>query len=411
MNRTEVLELRNKRAALAEQARQILADAKDGALNEEQRTAFDKIHADINALGQRVEAEERQAELEASLNLSIREPQRPDVRDARVPESRGDVLAGDQYRDAFRAWVTEPVAGITTEQRSMIHQFRAQGVASAGIGGATVPAGFRAQLMEAMKAFGGIRTSRATILNTEAGNDLPIPTVNETSQTGELIAENTAVTAQDATFSSVTMKAYKYSSKTILVGFELMQDTGIDLTGYIARALGTRLGRITNTHFTTGDNSSKPQGVVSASTAGKTAAAAAAITYLELIDLIHSVDPAHRANAQFMFNDATLVLFKKLVDSEGRPLWLPGVAVGEPDRILGYQYIINQDMASPATTAKTVLFGDFSYYHVRDVMDVTLYRIADKYIEQGSVGFLAYMRTDGRLVNPGSNPIKHLVQA
>lgn len=417
MNRIEINTLRQQRAALAQQARTILDEAGSNPLSSEQREKWDKVMADVDGMKVRIDAEERQLSLDSSLEGSIREPNKPEVRnEPQVAETRDARLANEEYKAAFREYLAGGFEGLAPEQRRLIAdlrnpELRAQGVASAGIGGATVPTGFRNQLMEAMKAFGGVRTAGATVLSTDAGNTLPIPTVNETAQTGELVAENTAVTAQDATFSSVSLLAYKYSSKTILVSFELLQDSAIDITGYIAEALGTRLGRIQNTHFTTGTGSSQPQGVVTGSTSGKTAASATAITYLELIDLMHSVDPAHRGNAKFMMNDLTLAAIKKLQDTTGRPLWLPGVAVGEPDTLLGKPYVINQDMATIATAAKTVLFGDFKYYHVRDVMDVQLFRITDKYIEQGSVGFLAYLRSDGKMVNPGSNPIKYLVQA
>ena len=49
-------------------------------------------------------------------------------------------------------------------------------------------------------------------------------------------------------------------SKAVLVSVELLQDASFDLSAYLGKALGTRVARIKNTHFTTGDNSSKPQG-------------------------------------------------------------------------------------------------------------------------------------------------------
>jgi hypothetical protein len=57
----------------------------------------------------------------------------------------------------------------------------------------------------------------------------------------------------------------------------------------------------------------------------------------------------------------TLRDLKLIADQEDRPIWLPGIATREPDTILGYQYVINQDMAHRrAPLAKPLLFGDFS---------------------------------------------------
>lgn len=414
MNRTEVLELRRNRAALVEQARTILnaATVASRSLTTEEQVKWDAIHADADALKTRIDREERQASLEAELTESTRETPRSTEQRVISPvtQTRAERLASSEYDQAFRAML---IGSQTPEQRQLVSEFRtAQGVGSGGIGGYVVPQGFRATLIEAMKAFGGMRSARSTQITTDSGNDLPIPTLNDTSNTGELIAENTAVTEQGVTFSNKTLNAYKFSSKSVLVSFELLQDSAIDVNGLLAKTLGTRLGRIQNTYFTTGTGTSQPQGAVAGATLGKTAASATALTYLELIDLIHSVDMDHRKTAQFMFNDGVLKAVKQLVDSQGRPLWLPSVAVGEPDSIVGYPYVINQDMqATLATGTKTVLFGDFSYYYIRDVMDVQLFKITDKYVEQGSVGFLAYLRSDGKYVNPGSNPIKYLIQA
>jgi HK97 family phage major capsid protein len=416
MNRIEINELRQNRAAIFNQATSILDAAGNNPLNAEQREKWEKHMADIDAMGERVKAEERRLQLEAELTDTVREPQRPEVRTEAKPayETRAARMAAPEYREAFNAWLRSPegVAGISPEHRSMLNEYRAQSIATNSAGGFLVPTGFRANLVEALKAFGGVRgESGATVLTTDSGNALPIPTANDTTQTGELVAENTAVTPQDIAFNNVTLNAYKYSSKSVLISFELLQDSAINLESYVNGALATRLARIHNTHFTTGTGSSQPQGVVTAASAGKTAASATAITYSEVLDLIHSVDRAHRKGGKFMFNDAVLKAIKQLADSQGRPLWMPSVREGDQDMFLGYPYVINQDMATIATGNKTMLFGDFQYYTIRDVMDVTLYRIVDKYIEQGSVGFLAYMRSDAKLVNPGSNPIKYLVQA
>ena len=131
------------------------------------------------------------------------------------------------------------------------------------------------------------------------------------------------------------------------------------------------------------------------------------VIYEDLVDLEHSVDPAYRAEAEFMFHDDTLKVLKKLKDADGRPLWLPGVAVREPDTILGYNYVINQDMPIMAANAKSILFGDFSKYMIRDVMDLMLLRLVERYADFAQVGFIAFSRHDGDLLDAGTNPIKH----
>src|SRR5690606_11276142 len=142
-------------------------------------------------------------------------------------------------------------------------------------------------------------------IETATGNAIPWPTLDDTSNKGSLLTENTQVNPQDLTFNTKTLNAYKYSSDLILVSNELLQDSALDVESIIRMALAERIGRILNEHFTTADGSSKPHGIVTASSLGVTAASQSAITADELIDLEHSVDPAYRSDpsCRFMFND------------------------------------------------------------------------------------------------------------
>jgi hypothetical protein len=99
-----------------------------------------------------------------------------------------------------------------------------------------------------------------------------LPTSDGTAEVGEIIAENTTATSADISFGTKSLVAYKYSSKVVAVPFELLQDSNVDVEAFVRKRLATRLGRITNTHFTTGTGSSQPNGVVTAATTGYTCA-------------------------------------------------------------------------------------------------------------------------------------------
>ncbi len=174
------------------------------------------------------------------------------------------------------------------------------------------------------------------------------------------------------------------------------------------------MGRITNTHFTVGTGTGQPNGIVTASTAGKVGLTGQTVSVIfdDLIDMVHSVDPAYRelGNCKWMMNDSSLKLIRKLKDSQGRPVFLPGydgLAGSMPDTLLGYPIVINQDVPVMAANAKSILFGDFSFYNIRDVMDVTLFRFDDSaYAKLGQVGFLMWMRSGGNLIGLG-NEVKY----
>lgn len=152
-------------------------------------------------------------------------------------------------------------------------------------------------------------------------------------------------------------------------------------------------------------------GVVSAATLGVTAASASDVTFDEVaFDLPHTVDPAYRMNARFMFADSTLKVLKKKKDGEGNYLWTSGTAMREPDRIAGYAYTINQSMDAIGSGKKPVAFGDFSKYMVRRVAGVQVLRLTERYADYNQTGFLAFQRWDGALVDAGTHPVKYLTQ-
>ena len=280
-------------------------------------------------------------------------------------------------------------------------------------GGFTVQTVVAKEVVEALKAYGGMRQA-ATVFQTSMGNDILFPTSDGTGEVGELIGQNTTASAQDPAFTGVTLSVYKYSSKVVAIPFELLQDSQIDVEAFVRKRLVTRVGRITNTHFTVGTGTGQPNGVVTASTAGKVGLTGQTVSVIfdDLIDMVHSVDPAYRmlGNCKWMMNDASLKLIRKLKDSQGRPVFLPGydgLAGSMPDTLLGYPIVINQDVPVMAANAKSILFGDFSFYNIRDVMDVTLFRFDDSaYAKLGQVGFLMWMRSGGNLIGLG-NEIKY----
>jgi HK97 family phage major capsid protein len=185
-------------------------------------------------------------------------------------------------------------------------------------------------------------------------------------------------------------------------------DSAIDIEALVLDIIVTRIGRIQNDHFTTGTGSSQPRGAATAAGVGVTAtnstSQVTAILADTLFDVQHSVDPAYRAAARWMFNDNTMKIVRKLKDGQNRYLFVPGydsgVPGGEPATLLGSPITINQSMADMAASARSILFGDFSKYIIRDVLDVSLYRFDDSaFTRNGQIGFLGFARSGGNLVD------------
>lgn len=291
-----------------------------------------------------------------------------------------------------------------------LESFATQTTTTTG-GGYTIARGFRAELEKAVKAFGGMYEA-ARIITTGSGNVMDWPTTNDTNNKAYLLAESTsaATSAQAVVFGQQQFEAYKYTSGLIQVPTELLEDSEFNISSLMIELLSERIWRGTNEAFTIADGSSKPKGVVPASTYGLSSKDDASPSPDDFIDLMHAVDPGYRRNARWMFDDTTLKHVKKLSvsSSDIRPLWLPSFRDGEPATILGKPYTINQDVPTWASGNKAVLFGDFSKYIIRQVRNMRIVRLNERYGELDQTAFVVFFRVDGDLLNAGTHPIKHL---
>mgnify|MGYP005823682117 CR=1 FL=1 len=291
-------------------------------------------------------------------------------------------------------------------------EVRAQSVGTTTAGGNFVADEAMAAVDLALLAFGGMRQV-STIMTTASGADLPIPTSDDTSNTGAILSENLEDSEQDITMGQVVLQSYKYTSKIVRVSVEFLQDSNVQVAGFVGSRLGERLGRITNTHFTTGTGSSQPNGIVTAATAsGVTTASNTALTFSEILQLKHSVDIAYRGTAGFMCHDTVLRYMKELTTdpNQNRPLWNPALAPGGSDLFDGHPVHVNNDVATGAS-AKAILFGELSKYTIREVAGITLVRLDERFAEYHQVAWLAFLRTDADLIDAGTNPVKYLTLA
>jgi HK97 family phage major capsid protein len=403
---SKLAQLREQRAAAAKKANDLNnkypADQRMPAAEAEQ---LDAVLAEVEAIDAEIAREQRLAQLaldnpEAQHQAAIAAATRPGG--AQTDEGA-----------ALRAMLTGGLSALSPEQRSaMVARVNpdiraAMSTTTGSEGGYTVATEFSRNLIQAMKAMYAVR-SVASGIQTSTGAQMLFPTTDATAEEGEIVGQNVTVTVGETTFGQASMDVYKYSSKSIALPFELLQDSMFNVEEYIQFLLQLRLGRIQNRHQTVGTGASQPRGIVTAAASGKVGATGqtATITYDDLVDLEHSVDPYYRAAAKWMFHDDTLKVVRKVKDSQGRPIFVPGYEQGNPggapDRLLGREIALNQHMATMAANAKSVLLGDFKKYLIRDVMDVTLFRMTDSaYTLKGQVGFVAFCRSGGNMVDVG----------
>lgn len=416
---SKLAQLRERRNAKAQEAN-ALNDKypADKRMPKDEADRLDTLLAEIESIDDEIKREQRVAQLAGDNEDQTLENLRN--RHTRTPGAhKGERVEAD----AMRAFLRGGVAALTDEQRARMSgrqnedirqamNVAIQAAMSTGTpaeGGYTVATEYDRRVEQAMKAFGGM-LEVADVLNTGTGASMNFPTNDATGETGEILGENADVTLGETTFGNVPLVVYKYSSKKIALPFELIQDSFIDIEALVQDILGMRLGRIYNTHATTGDGSSKPYGIVTGAALGKagTTGQTATVLYDDLVDLEHSVNRAYRSmpGVGWMMADSSMKVVRKIKDTQGRPIFVPGYETGNPggapDRLMGKPVTINDDVAAMAASAKSILYGAFKKYKARRVMDLTMFRMTDSaFTLKGQVGFVAFNRMGGRLVDAG----------
>lgn len=410
--------LRERRAAKAQEARKLLDDNTGEKWNATIKAQVDALYNEIESIDEQISAHQRQIEIDAENGGGDPEKVK-DRLDPKDPKNAGVVL--------FNKWARVGMEGLNAEERTQV--MNTMSTTTGSEGGFTVPTLISSQLIDAMKAFGAMRAVAETI-KTADGRPLSFPGSDGTAEVGELLAQNVVATNADPVFTTVSLNVFMYSSKTIAVPFALLQDTTIDIEAFIRKRIAQRLGRIGNQHFTTGTGAgAQPDGVVPRASSGKVGTTGQTLTiiYDDLVDLIHAVDPAYRhPGCAFMTNDSLLRVLRKLKDTAGRPIWMPSYDQGISqkalsaqgggyssqdaavvyDTLMGFPVFVNNDMAVPAANAKTMLFGDHTYYKIRDAMEIQLFRFTDSaYAQKGQTGFMAWSRMGGNLVD--TNAVKY----
>ena len=384
----KILELREKRAKLWDSTKAFLDSRRNenGLLSAEDTATYEKMEADVVSLGKEIDRLERQA----VLDLELSKPTTAAItnKPSQHQETEKTGRASSEYKAAF--WKA-------MKNKNSFDVQNALQVGTDSEGGYLVPDEFERTLVEALQEENIFR-QLATIITTSSG-DRKIPVV-ATKGTASWVDEEGAIPESDDAFGQVSIGAYKLATM-IKVSEELLNDSVFNLEQYIAKEFGRRIGAKEEEAFFVGDGTGKPTGIFNTTGGagvGITTASATAITIDEIMDLFYSLKSPYRKNAVFVTNDATVKSIRKLKDGNGQYLWQPSVTAGQPDTILNRPMKTSTNVPVIAAAAKTIAFGDFSYYWVADRQGRAFQRLNELYAATGQVGFKATQRVDGKLI-------------
>ncbi len=390
----KILELREKRAK-AWDATKAFLDTKrgtDGLISAEDEATYNKMEADVIALGKEIDRLEKQAILDAELNAPMANPLTGKPSNPKLEGKTG--RATDEYRKAFwNAMRTRAGEGLDPTVKNALK------IGTDSEGGYLVPDEFERTLVDALEEENIFRRLAKVI--TTASGDRKIPVV-ASKGTASWIDEEGAIPESDDSFGQVSIGAYKLGTM-IKVSEELLNDSVFQLEPYISREFARRIGNKEEEAFFIGDGSGKPTGILAATGGaqlGVTTAGATAITLDEVLDLFYSLKAPYRNKSVFIMNDSTVKAIRKLKDGQGQYLWQPSIQAGTPDTILNRPLYTSSYVPTIEAGAKTIAFGDFSYYWVADRQGRVFKRLNELYAVTGQVGFVATQRVDGKLILP-----------
>lgn len=417
MSKVKIKELRDQNSVTLTQARALLDQVKDDTPQE--RAA--ELEAQHDAAMNEYRNRERQIErLEGVLAAEEREAEarQNNQRDNRPHPGSGNGGGneeGPSYREVFRKTLQYGVNELTPDERAVLQagrsgitpEERALATGSGATGGYLIPTELMPTIDRAMVDYAPMWDPEVTRhMVTASGNPISQPTLDYTAKRGELHTEGGATTddgSSDPAFGNKVLNAYIYKSGIVRVSLELLQDSQWDLESLLEELFGESLGATVNEVLTVANGTDKPQGILTFAGTGKAAAAAAALTGDELIDLQHSVPAPYRKSpkCRWQFNDLTLGAIRKLKDGNGNYLWQEAnIRSGEPATLLGHRYEVNPAMPDIGAAASPVLFGDHNKYIVRKVGAPGMIVFREKYMDELEVGFMAYRRLDGKGIQP-----------
>lgn len=377
-----------------EAAKELLdrASAEKRDLTAEESEQYDRINRDLD---------ERAAVIER-MTADLEREQR--AAEARLPEPTVAAPKRETDADLIRKLVSGEARTVRFESRDLVTNVTTDGPE-------LVPQGFYDVLQRKLEYAGPMTMEDVvTVLRTESGNDIKVP-VESSRSAATATAEAATFAESDPQFTTLTLRAHKYGA-LVQVSAELLNESGIDLVGYLTDQFAVAIGTAVNYALTLGGGTTEPAGIVPGAGAGKTGstAVAGAFSANDLIDLAHAVDSAYarRPKAGFMLNRASLGAVRKLQDGGGNYIYNP--VISGPDQLLGFPIFENPDMAAIGTGVKSVLFGDFGAYHTRIVgTGVEVARSDDFAFANDLVTFRATIRLDGALGGGGSDAVKYFI--
>lgn len=209
--------------------------------------------------------------------------------------------------------------------------------------------------------------------------------------TADWVADGEPIPENADAFTQFQVKSHKLASLAKL-NRSFVSDLDFDLEKYLVGDFAKRFGKAEENALINGNGTTQPTGILSSDVA-VTTVNNASISFDEIIALYFSLQDEYRSNAVFIMHDNTAMFLRKLKDDIGSPLWSPS-----DNTIFGKPVLTSPYMPTLSAGAKSIVFGDLSYYWLIERQPLSIKRLSELYARQGQIGFSAYERLDGKLI-------------
>lgn len=358
----DIKKLAEKRAALLTEATALVeATAEKGeALTGEAQARFEALHAEAQTVSAAIKSEREAAEARNAADAA-----RAEYATAMAPK----VEATDDAAELRR--LAREGGERTFEVRDVTK--------STGLGNPVTVANRVNVVAGQVNPF--LNADVVEIIRASNGNQILLPRVTALG-TAAAVSEAGQIGESDGTLSNLALTPAKYAT-LLQISQELVQDAAFDITAFVADKAGQEVG--------IAHGAVAGPAVAAAATVGKQGAAVAPV-YADLVDLIYSVKQQYRRAPKrgFIANDATIGGIMKLLDSQNRPIFVPG-DLSRPDTVLGFP-IYSGALADTGDEALSVVFGDLGAIKTVVVGGVDIASSADFAFNYGLITFRIQVR-------------------
>lgn len=187
---------------------------------------------------------------------------------------------------------------------------------------------------------------------------------------------------------------------------KLLDDASINVEAWLAEKIRDRFNRLEATAFVSGLGVTSPRGFLTyaSGTSGQTiqqvnSGSASAVTPDGVLALFYSLKSPYVGNSSFVMNRTTVQAVRQLKESTTNAyIWQPGLALDQPDTLLGRPVYMAADMPVVAGNALAIAFGDFrAGYLIVDRVGIRTLR--DPFSAKPFVQFYTTKRVGGDVVN------------